>query len=77
MDDIPLPANALHAAFVLSTRPHAKMLSVDFRAATEVRHWRCERVCVHGQGYEIPHPEQYAEECSGQNWRECAGGVGG
>ena len=40
MDDMPLPSNALHAAFVLSTRPHAKILSVDSGAAVTVRfHW--------------------------------------
>lgn len=37
VDDIPLPANALHAAFVLSTRPHANILSVDYSTATQVR----------------------------------------
>ena len=38
MDDLPLPNNALHAAFVLSTRPHAKILSIDSSAAEQVRH---------------------------------------
>ena len=37
MDDLPLPNNALHAAFVLSTRPHAKILSIDSSAAEQVR----------------------------------------
>lgn len=32
-DDVPLPPTALHAAFVTSTRPHAKLLSVDATAA--------------------------------------------
>eukprot|EP00878_Enallax_costatus_P021296 GHUV01022542.1.p1 GENE.GHUV01022542.1~~GHUV01022542.1.p1 ORF type:complete len:619 (+),score=146.78 GHUV01022542.1:134-1858(+) len=32
-DDLPLPPTALHAAFVTSTRPHAKLLSVDPSAA--------------------------------------------
>ena len=36
MDDLPLPNNALHAAFVLSTRPHAKILSIDSAAAEQV-----------------------------------------
>lgn len=36
VDDIPLPANALHAVFVLSSRPHAKLLSVDASAALQV-----------------------------------------
>ncbi|KAK9861190.1 hypothetical protein WJX84_010543 [Apatococcus fuscideae] len=35
-DDIPLPANALHAALVYSDRPHAKLLSIDPSAAYEV-----------------------------------------
>ncbi len=37
VDDLPLPNNALHAAFVLSTRPHAKILSIDSSAAEQVR----------------------------------------
>lgn len=32
-DDVPLPANSLHAAFVTSTKPHARLLSVDPSAA--------------------------------------------
>ncbi len=36
VDDLPLPNNALHAAFVLSTRPHAKILSIDSTAAEKV-----------------------------------------
>ena len=36
VDDLPLPNNALHAAFVLSTRPHAKILSIDSAAAEQV-----------------------------------------
>ena len=36
VDDMPLPSNALHAAFVFSTRPHAKLLSVDSSAASTV-----------------------------------------
>jgi Aldehyde oxidase and xanthine dehydrogenase, a/b hammerhead domain len=39
VDDMPLPANALHAVFVLSTRPHAKLLNVDASAALEVSMW--------------------------------------
>ncbi len=31
--DVPLPPNALHAAFVTSARPHARLLSVDASAA--------------------------------------------
>ena len=36
VDDLPLPNNALHAAFVLSTRPHAKILSIESAAAEQV-----------------------------------------
>ena len=35
-DDVPLPANALHAVLVKSTRPHAKITSVDPSAALQV-----------------------------------------
>lgn len=28
-DDVPLPPNALHAALVLSKKPHARILSID------------------------------------------------
>lgn len=35
VDDIPLPANTLYAAIVMSARPHAKLLSVDASAAVE------------------------------------------
>jgi xanthine dehydrogenase/oxidase len=35
VDDMPLPANALHAVLVLSTRPHAKLLRVDASKALE------------------------------------------
>ena len=35
-DDVPLPPNVLHAALVTSTRPHAKILSVDASAAEQV-----------------------------------------
>ena len=34
-DDVPLPANALHAVLVKSTRPHAKITSVDPSAALQ------------------------------------------
>ena len=34
-DDVPLPANALHAKLVTSTRPHAKITSVDPSAALQ------------------------------------------
>jgi xanthine dehydrogenase/oxidase len=37
-DDVPLPANALHAALVNSIRPHAKILSVNPSAALQVAH---------------------------------------
>lgn len=33
VDDIKLPAGSLHAALVLSTRPHARLLRVDTAAA--------------------------------------------
>lgn len=33
-DDVPLASNALHAAFVTSTRPHARLVRVDPSAAT-------------------------------------------
>ncbi|BBM98107.1 xanthine dehydrogenase/oxidase [Marchantia polymorpha subsp. ruderalis] len=33
VDDVPVPANILHAYLVLSTRPHAKILSVDTKEA--------------------------------------------
>ena len=36
VDDIPLPANTLYAAVVLSTRAHAKLLSVDASDAIKV-----------------------------------------
>ncbi len=36
MDDMPLPANALHAVLVLSRRPHARLLRVDASKAVEV-----------------------------------------
>ncbi|BDA44652.1 Xanthine dehydrogenase [Coccomyxa sp. Obi] len=36
-DDVPLPPNVLHAALVTSTRPHAKILSVDASAAEQAR----------------------------------------
>eukprot|EP00897_Mesotaenium_endlicherianum_P009776 jgi/Mesen1/8827/ME000053S08233 len=29
VDDLPMPANGLHAALVLSTRPHARLLAID------------------------------------------------
>jgi xanthine dehydrogenase/oxidase len=29
-DDVPLPPDALHAAFVTSNRPHARILKVRF-----------------------------------------------
>lgn len=32
-DDLPLPPTALHAAFVTSSRPHARLVSVDAAAA--------------------------------------------
>ncbi|WIA42814.1 hypothetical protein OEZ86_008746 [Tetradesmus obliquus] len=32
-DDVPLPPNTLHAAFVTSSKPHAKLLKVDATAA--------------------------------------------
>jgi xanthine dehydrogenase molybdopterin-binding subunit B len=32
-DDVALPPNALHAAFVTSSKPHAKLLGVDASAA--------------------------------------------
>lgn len=32
-DDVALPPNTLHAAFVTSTKPHAKLLGVDASAA--------------------------------------------
>ncbi|XP_078434820.1 xanthine dehydrogenase-like isoform X2 [Wolffia australiana] len=32
-DDIPMPPNGLHAAFILSTKPHARILSVDDSSA--------------------------------------------
>uniref|UniRef100_A0A383W3H7 xanthine dehydrogenase n=1 Tax=Tetradesmus obliquus TaxID=3088 RepID=A0A383W3H7_TETOB len=32
-DDVPLPPNTLHAAFVTSSKPHAKLLKVDAAAA--------------------------------------------
>lgn len=32
-DDVPLPADGLHGALVLSTRPHAKILGIDTSAA--------------------------------------------
>ena len=35
-DDVPLPANALHAVLVKSTRPHAKITAVDPSAALQV-----------------------------------------
>ncbi|KAF8057662.1 XDH1 [Scenedesmus sp. PABB004] len=35
-DDVPLPPNTLHAALVTSTRPHARLLSVDHSAALAV-----------------------------------------
>ena len=36
-DDVPLPPNTLHAALVKSIRPHAKINSVDYSAALQVR----------------------------------------
>lgn len=36
-DDVPLPPNVLHAAIVASTRPHAKILSVDASIAEQAR----------------------------------------
>jgi len=35
-DDVPLPPNMLHAVLVTSSRPHAKILSVDASAALQV-----------------------------------------
>lgn len=35
-DDVPLPSNMLHAVLVTSSRPHAKILSVDASAALRV-----------------------------------------
>eukprot|EP00850_Spirogloea_muscicola_P006424 SM000030S11433 [mRNA] locus=s30:612063:618646:- [translate_table: standard] len=35
-DDLPLPAGGLHAALVLSSKPHARLLSVDASAAEAV-----------------------------------------
>lgn len=32
-DDIPRPANAVHAALVMADRPHARLLSIDAAAA--------------------------------------------
>ena len=32
-DDVPAPPNTLHGSLVLSTRPHAKILSIDSSAA--------------------------------------------
>lgn len=34
-DDVPLPPGTLHAALVMSSRPHAKLLSVDAAAALQ------------------------------------------
>ena len=33
VDDIPMPVNGLHGALVLSTKPHARILSVDDSSA--------------------------------------------
>jgi CO/xanthine dehydrogenase Mo-binding subunit len=32
-DDVPLPSDTLHAVFVTSTKPHAKLVKVDPSAA--------------------------------------------
>ena len=37
-DDIELPASAAHGALVLSDRPHAKIISIDFSAACASKH---------------------------------------
>jgi xanthine dehydrogenase/oxidase len=37
VDDMPLPANALHACLVTSARPHARLLSVDTSEAEKCR----------------------------------------
>ena len=34
-DDVPLPPGTLHAALVMSTRPHAKILSIEASAALQ------------------------------------------
>lgn len=34
-DDVPVPPNTLHAALVLSTKPHARILSIDTSKAEE------------------------------------------
>lgn len=36
VDDMKLPGDALHAALVLSTKPHAKIVEVDIKGAMEV-----------------------------------------
>lgn len=38
-DDVSLPPNTLHAAFVTSTKPHAKLLGVDASAAVAMPGW--------------------------------------
>ena len=45
-DDVPLPANTLHAALVKSIRPHARINSVDPSAALQVSiPYRPFRIC--------------------------------
>ncbi|KAG5177145.1 putative xanthine dehydrogenase [Tribonema minus] len=74
-DDIPAPAGTLQAALVLSTRPHAKLLSVNASAALEIP-GVVDYICAkHVTGDNNIGPVVKDEECFATDEVHCVGQV--